>query len=259
MKAVSRWLDRFCYDHPNFGIPNLMKYIVIGNVMVYFLDLFSRGYASWMLSFSSPLILQGQLWRVLSFIFVPTGGGFVLWFVMTTLFYYYIGNALERQWGTTRFTVFYGLGILLNIIMGFVMGSTSMYYINMSMFFSFATLYPEMQVLLFGILPLKVKWLAWLDAALFAYDIFFSIFSQQWITAVLPLVALLNYFIFFWDDLMSAVRRTGQRAAYRANPQTINFGRAISTNAPCAASPTRTTPTWSSATVPNATATTATA
>lgn len=68
---------------------------------------------------------------------------------MTTLFYYYIGNALERQWGTTRFTVFYGLGILLNIIMGFVMGSTSMYYINMSMFFSFATLYPEMQVLLF--------------------------------------------------------------------------------------------------------------
>ena len=226
MKAVSRWLDRFCYDHPNFGIPNLMKYIVIGNVMVYFLDLFSRGYASWMLSFSSPLILQGQLWRVLSFIFVPTGGGFVLWFVMTTLFYYYIGNALERQWGTTRFTVFYGLGILLNIIMGFVMGSTSMYYINMSMFFSFATLYPEMQVLLFGILPLKVKWLAWLDAALFAYDIFFSIFSQKWITAVLPLVALLNYFIFFWDDLMSAVRRTGQRAAYRANPQTINFKKA---------------------------------
>ena len=226
MKAVSRWLDRFCYDHPNFGIPNLMKYIVIGNVMVYFLDLFSRGYASWMLSFSSPLILQGQLWRVLSFIFVPTGGGFVLWFVMTTLFYYYIGNALERQWGTTRFTVFYGLGILLNIIMGFVMGSTSMYYINMSMFFSFATLYPEMQVLLFGILPLKVKWLAWLDAALFAYDIFFRIFSQQWITAVLPLVALLNYFIFFWDDLMSAVRRTGQRAAYRANPQTINFKKA---------------------------------
>ena len=162
MKAVSRWLDRFCYDHPNFGIPNLMKYIVIGNVMVYFLDLFSRGYASWMLSFSKPLILQGQLWRVLSFIFVPTSGGFVLWFVMTTLFYYYIGNALERQWGTTRFTVFYGLGVLLNIIMGFVMGGTSMYYINMSMFFAFATLYPEMQVLLMGILPIKVKWLAWM-------------------------------------------------------------------------------------------------
>ena len=226
MKAVSRWLDRFCYDHPNFGIPNLMKYIVIGNVMVYFLDLFSRGYASWMLSFSSPLILQGQLWRVLSFIFVPTGGGFVLWFVMTTLFYYYIGNALERQWGTTRFTVFYGLGILLNIIMGFVMGSTSMYYINMSMFFSFATLYPEMQVLLYGILPLKVKWLAWLDAALFLFDIIRYLMLGAWGYALIPVVAILNYFLFFWDDLMSAVRRTGQRAAYRAKPQTINFKKA---------------------------------
>ena len=44
MKAISRWLDRFCYNHPNFGIPNLMKFIVIGNVLVYFLDMFSRGY-----------------------------------------------------------------------------------------------------------------------------------------------------------------------------------------------------------------------
>ena len=50
MKAISRWLDRFCYNHPNFGIPNLMKFIVIGNVLVYFLDMFSRGYVSWLFS-----------------------------------------------------------------------------------------------------------------------------------------------------------------------------------------------------------------
>ena len=94
----------------------------------------------------------------------------ILWFAMTTLFYYYIGNSLERQWGTPRFTVFYGLGVVLNILVGFLMGGTSMYYINMSMFFAFATLYPDLQVLLYGILPLKVKWLAWIDAALFALD-----------------------------------------------------------------------------------------
>ena len=120
---------------------------------------------------------------------------------MTTLFYYYIGNALERQWGTTRFTVFYGLGVLLNIIMGFVMGGTSMYYINMSMFFAFATLYPEMQVLLFGILPLKVKWLAWFDVALFGYDIVSNLLSGAWAWALMPVVAILNYLIFFWEDL----------------------------------------------------------
>ena len=226
MKAVSRWLDRFCYDHPNFGVPNLMKYIVIGNVMVYFLDLFSRGYASWMLSFSSPLILQGQVWRVLSFVFVPvaTGGatplGRALFFAMTTLFYYYIGNALERQWGTTRFTVFYGLGVLLNIIMGFVMGGTSMYYINMSMFFAFATLYPEMQVLLFGILPLKVKWLAWLDAAYFAYSILDGLISLPGtlkLLGIMPVIAILNYLLFFGSTLGGLFR---PRAARR---KTVNF------------------------------------
>ena len=232
MKAIARWLDRFCYNHPNFGIPNLVKFIVIGNVLVYFLDMFSRGYASYALMFYTPWILQGEVWRIVTFIFVPTSGYnpsdmlSVLWFAMSLLFCYYIGNALERQWGTARFTVFYGLGVVLNIIVGFVMGSTSMYYINMSMFFAFATLYPEMQVLLMGILPLKVKWLAWIEAALFAYDVFFSLASRQWVTAVLPLVALLNYFIFFWDDLMGTVRRTSQRASYRANPQTINFKKA---------------------------------
>ena len=232
MKAIARWLDRFCYNHPNFGIPNLVKFIVIGNVLVYFLDMFSQGYASYALMFYTPWILQGEVWRIVTFIFVPTSGYnpsdmfSVLWFAMSLLFCYYIGSALERQWGTARFTVFYGLGVVLNIIVGFVMGATSMYYINMSMFFAFATLYPEMQVLLMGVLPLKVKWLAWIEAALFAYDIFFSLASRQWVTAVLPLVALLNYFIFFWDDLMGTVRRTSQRASYRANPQTINFKKA---------------------------------
>ena len=232
MKAIARWLDRFCYNHPNFGIPNLVKFIVIGNVLVYFLDMFSQGYASYALMFYTPWILQGEVWRIVTFIFVPTSGYnpsdmlSVLWFAMSLLFCYYIGNALERQWGTARFTVFYGLGVVLNIIVGFVMGSTSMYYINMSMFFAFATLYPEMQVLLMGILPLKVKWLAWIEAALFAYDVFFSLVSRQWVTAVLPLVALLNYFIFFWDDLMGTLRRTGERAVYRTRPQTINFKKA---------------------------------
>ena len=165
-----------------------------------------------------------------------------LFFALTTFFYYWIGTALERQWGTTRFTVFYGLGVILNLIVGAItyamlpitsnmlggiyFETTNMYYVNMSMFFSFATLYPDMRVLLYGIIPLKVKWLAWLDAALFAYDIGFSLVAHQWITAVLPLVAILNYFIFFWEDLMRILHRTRQRAAYRTRPQTINFKKA---------------------------------
>ena len=235
MRSFDSWLDRFCAKHRNLAVPNLMLYIVIGNVIVFVLDMFSRYSFSHMLTFVPYYIFHGQIWRLVTFIFVPEGSK--LFFVAISLyFYYFIGNALEREWGSARFTVFYGIGVLVNIAVGLVLSFlyglnypwpvVSMYYINMSLFFAFAALYPDLQVLLFFIIPVKVKWLAWLDAAMFAFDIFFSIFSRQWITAVLPLVALLNYFIFFWDDLMTVVRRTSQRAAYRANPQTINFKKA---------------------------------
>ena len=189
MGAISRWLDRFCYKHPRLGIPGLMKYIVIANVAVYLMDMFSNGYFSAMLRFYPALIMEGQVWRLLTFIFVPTSGGFILWFALTTLFYYYIGNALENQWGSTRFTV-------------------------------------DMRVLLYGILPLKVKWLAWVDAALFAFDIGHYFMNGNWVQGMVPIVAILNYFIFFWDDLMAILRRGSSRAAHRVDPQTINFKKA---------------------------------
>ena len=201
MGAISRWLDRFCYKHPRLGIPGLMKYIVIANVAVYLMDMFSNGYFSAMLRFYPALIMEGQVWRLLTFIFVPTSGGFILWFALTTLFYYYIGNALENQWGSTRFTVFYGVGVLLNIFTGMVtywisgafLETASMYYVNMSMFFAFATLYPDMRVLLYGILPLKVKWLAWVDVALLAYNFMTGNIGSK----VAIVVSLLNFLLFY--------------------------------------------------------------
>jgi len=231
MKAISRWVDRFCYNHPNFGVPELMKYIALGNVLVYVLDVFTRNYATYALMFNPDLILQGQVWRLITFVFVSGRGGSgffdVLFFLISTYFYYQIGTALERQWGTTRFNVFYFLGVILNILIGFVFSTTtSMYYVNMSMFFSFATLYPDMQVLLYGIIPLKIKWLAWLDVALFAYNITVNLLAGFWAYALLPIIALLNYIIFFWGDFANLFGRSYSRVQHRANPQTINFKKA---------------------------------
>ena len=90
-----------------------------------------------------------------------------------------------------------------------------MYYVNLSMFFSFATLYPDMQVLLYGIIPLKVKWLAWLDAIFFTYDIFGYLTGHTPLRALLPVIAILNYLIFFWEDLMSVLGRGSERIRYK--------------------------------------------
>ena len=243
MKAISRWLDRFCYKHPNFGIPNLMKYIAIGNVIVFVGDMLTRGMFSLWIDFYPDLILQGQVWRLFTFIFSPMYSGFgagflqILFFAISTYFYYSVGTALERRWGATRFTVFYGLGVLVNILLGLAtyavypiqgmyVATARMYYVNLSLFFSFATLYPDVRVLLYGIIPLKVKWIAWLDVALFAYDMLNALLAQNWFAAAMPVLALLNYLIFFYEDLADMFNHGKARVKHRTNPQVVQFKKA---------------------------------
>ena len=235
MRAISRWLDRFCYNHPRFGIPNLMKLIVMGNVAVFLLDMVSRGTFSQILAFYPSLILKGQVWRLVTFVFVPMNLGSI-WFIFSTMLYFFLGTTLERHWGSTRFTVFYVLGVVLNIITGFVLyfaagqpyalQTANMYYVNMSLFFAFATLYPDTQFVLYFIIPIKVKWIAWLDAAFFIFDIFSYISGGMPVYALMPIVGILNYLIFFWEDLMDLLGRGKRRAAHKVNPQTINFKKA---------------------------------
>lgn len=224
------WLDRFCAKHPQFGIPNLMLYIAIGNVAIYLIDLFSMGGVSLasMLSFNRAAIFHGQIWRLISFVFISMSGdllmrGTGIFFVaISAYFYWWIGSLLEREWGTTKFTVFYLGGVLLNIIFGLVAGYANMYYVNLSMFFAFATLYGDMQVLLFFLIPIKVKWLAWIDGALFGWAVLTNLLTGNWIDALLPVVAILNYFIFFWQDF----RYLFARAKRRSSPTVINFKKA---------------------------------
>lgn len=237
MRALQQWLERFCRKHSRLGIPGLMKYIVIGNILVFILDMFGVGgvyAASNLLSFSSSSILHGEVWRLITFVFVPYIAGRrmadFLWLAILLYFYYWIGTALEREWGTAKFTIFYLFGVVLNILMGFVVGVATMSYVNLSMFFAFATLFPDMQVLLFFILPVKVKWLAWVDAAFFAFTIVRLLVAGHPLYALLPVIAILNYLLFFASDIGDTLgywkRRAGSRMGRKTGPKVINFNNA---------------------------------
>ena len=237
MRALQQWLERFCRKHPRLGIPGLMKYIVIGNILVYILDMFGIGgvyAASNLLAFSPSGILHGEIWRLVTFVFVPYISGRSLtsffWLAVMLYFYYFIGATLEREWGTAKFTVFYVFGIILNIIVGFLVGGATMNYVNLSMFFAFATLFPDMQVLLFFIIPMKIKWLAWIDAAFFAYSIIRQLVSGHPLLALLPVVAILNYLLFFAADIGSTLGYWKQRAGFKSGngsgPKVIHFNNA---------------------------------
>ena len=235
MNRINRKIDEFCYKHPGFGIPNLMKVIVIGTVVVYLLYLLTGNNVSAIqfLSFDLNSLLHGEIWRLATFIFVPSNFS-PFWLLISLFFYYFIGNTLEREWGTAKFNIYYFGGLVLtliavvsaSLITGVSWTLTSTYYINMSMFFAFAMLYPDATVLLL-ILPVKIKWLAWLDAALFAFDIIAALAQLNFVSALLPIVALLNFFLFFSEALLGWLRHITGRAAHQASPKTIHYKKAV--------------------------------
>ena len=183
MRKIYEAVDRFCARHPQFGISNLMLTVVIGNVVVYLLQMFAGAEAISFLSFNLSGLLRGEIWRIITYVFVP-GAASPFSLIISLYFYYWIGSTLERQWGTAKFNLYYFGGVVLTVIGTVLASLISGYhgltvagsgYVNLSMFLAFAVLFPNAQVLLFFIIPVKMKWLAWLDAALFALDIIRSI------------------------------------------------------------------------------------
>ena len=223
MKKLNKSIDMFCYRHPRFGVPNLMLYIVIVSLAVWVFTLMDSTHT--LLSFfvfSPEKILKGEVWRLVTFIFVPQSTSF--WALLFFYFYYWIGNVLEREWGTPRFNIFIISGVLLTIIYGFIVYfitkqdfEVTTEYLYLSMFFSFATYYPEQRVLFMYIIPIKIKWLAVANALYFVYEIF----ALRFPLSLLPVVATLNYLLFCGDILFGSLhfRRPEQVR------KTVNFKR----------------------------------
>ena len=223
MKSLMKKIDIFCYKHPGFGIRNLMLFVVIGNVAIWLFSMMDgSGLLRSYLAFSPQMILKGQVWRLVTFALVPNSTGFLA--LIMFYFYYFIGNTLENQWGTPKFNIYFFTGILLTIIYGFVMYfitgndiSVNAEYIYLSMFFSFATMFPETTVLFMFFIPMKIKWLAYVDAAFFVLEIIRLPFPYN----LMPVVAVLNYLIFCGDWLFKYFRPSN----YRQKKKTVDFKR----------------------------------
>ena len=222
MKKLMDRIDRFCILHPRFGVRRLMLYIVIGNILVYVLSMMdTTGLIYQKLYFSGQAVLRGEIWRIVTYLFV-SGGGSVVLFLISMYFYYWIGSSLENEWGAGKFTIYYLIGALLQAVFGVLLTLITGHdvvitatYLNLSMFFAFATLFPDVMVLLFFIIPIKVKWLAYVDAALFVYEIIVTSFPLN----LLPIVAVLNYLIFCGGWLFDYIRP----ARVRAERKTVEF------------------------------------
>jgi membrane associated rhomboid family serine protease len=186
-----------------FSIPGLIRYIALFNALVFILHLLAPGYLS-VLELDPRLILSGQFWRLVTWIFIPeTLSPF--WIFFALLFLLYIGDGLEAEMGAERLTRFYACGVLLctvvNLAFGLLGGGSAVgranTFLNISLLLAFATLYPGFKVLVFFILPVRVVWLAAFSAGL----MILGSLGQPPVVAATLGAAFLNYFLFFRRDI----------------------------------------------------------
>ena len=203
MKNLRTRFERFCYRNRNKGIPNLMLYITIGTAIVYLMSKITDSYTLYYwLMFDRSLILQGQVWRLFTYPLTMMRSNILLMFI-GLMCYYSLGRAMENAWGTLKFNLFYLCGVLMMDVFCMIFGGyADVYYLNLSLFLAYATMYPNAQFLMFFVIPIKAWVLALLDLVLTLIGLFNVPFGPD---NLFPLIALGNYFLFFGRDVINVI------------------------------------------------------
>ena len=207
LKSLRRKFNQFCYQNRNKGIPNLMLYISIGTAIVYVLSQMDKSSTLYnALCFDRGLILQGQVWRLFTYVFTFNAGN-ILFMLVSLLCYFSLGRAMENSWGTFRFNLFYFTGVVMMDIFCMLFGGfrADVYYLNMSLFLGYATLYPNAGFLLFFIIPVKAWIFALFDLIITFSDVVRLTVAGLFPYNLFPLIAIANYFLFFGKDVVNVI------------------------------------------------------
>lgn len=204
-------LDRLERKWRRYSIKGLMLYISILNMTVYLIEYLGLVPGiSGLLALDPSRILQGEVWRLITFIFIPPPSS-VIFILITLYFYYMIGTQLEHTWGSFKLNIYYLLGMVGTIAAAFLTGApVGSVYLNLSLFLAFAYLYPNYEIMLFFFVPVKMKYLALLEALYIAYSVI--VLPLPYKAAALS--SILGFLVFFGKDIVTGSRQRGN-ALYR--------------------------------------------
>ena len=228
-------MSKFEKRFGKYAISNLSLILILCYVVGYFIELVNADFLLY-LTLNPYAILHGQIWRIFTWIIIPPSSLDPFTIIML-LFYYNIGTSLERTWGTYRYNVYLLSGMLFTVLGSFVwlaieyfVGGPVMnlsyistiaslyfstYYINMSIFLAFAATFPEVQVLLMFIIPVKVKWMGILYGLVLVYDF---LFAGSLVTRIAIASSLLSFAIFFFTSrshIHMSPKQMKRRAEFR--------------------------------------------
>ncbi len=216
---MNKWEKKF----GKYAIPNLTPILLLCYVVGYVIEIFNPNFLMY-LTLNPYLILHGQIWRLFTWIIIPPYSldPFV---IIMLLFYYNIGTTLERTWGTFVYNLYVLSGILFTIVASFLsMGcfylfygelaaagadfffaqgalSFGTYYICLSLYLAFAATYPDAQVLLMFVIPVKMKWMGIVNLVLMGIQLLFGGFFTRFAVAA----ALLNFGMFYLVNIKRVI------------------------------------------------------
>lgn len=223
--------SKFEQKFGRYAINNLTLYLIIGYAIGYIINIIKPEFGA-LLQFNPYAIMHGQIWRIVTWLITPPGGLGIFTIIMLLL-YYSLGRSLEKTWGSYRYNVYLFSGFIFTIIgafalyfilyyskidvsilqasgfgadRGMAIGSaismyTTTYYINMSIFLAFAVTYPDEKLMLYFVIPIKIKWMGFVYAIFLAVDIFNAFRSNTVIgivVAAMIVFSLLNFLIYFF-------------------------------------------------------------
>ena len=176
----------------------------------------------WVLSLAKPefqerlsldinAVAHGQVWRLVTFLFIPPPSS-PLWILINLYFTWWVGSSLEQNWGAFKFNAYYLLGALGTIVAAVIAGPATNFWLDASLFLAFATVFPDVQILLFFIIPVRVKWLGIIAAVGIAY----AAAMGTWGTRGSIVASLANYLIFFGEHWYGVFKHRGVLARQKA-------------------------------------------
>lgn len=195
------WLDKLERRIGFLAIPGLPRILVGFAGLVFLLTLALPGFTS-MLTLDPEKIRHGEVWRLVTYIFIPQSTS-PLWVLFALWFLWWIGEGAERAMGAFQFTLYFLIGMIGTTVAAFLFGSNfSNGMLISAIFFAFARFYPEEIIYILFILPVRIKWLAWIYGALLIFGFFMGTIAYR--AAVIA--ALANYLIFFGPEIVNQAR-----------------------------------------------------
>jgi hypothetical protein len=202
------WLARLESKFGHIAIRGLLRYVAAFSSLCFVLVMVNRHYFEFLV-LTREQLLNGEVWRLFTYLFIPMIGGiFPSWLGMAlwVWFLFWMGDGLEEAWGAFRFNVFFLVGMVgttLGVLIAGrdpVAGSGGIFY--MTIFLAFARFYPETVIRLFFVLPVKVKWLAWLDGVILLLTFLSGTLAER----LAVIAGLLNYLLFFGREIVSEAK-----------------------------------------------------